>query len=242
MKIFNNNMINKSLFVFLFLNLSCAIVTINVYFPAEEVKDVFKALEEELLENGDEENNSEGIPEETEIEQESIPGEGAMDSEHTSFIYPSEPNVTASKIIATRRIFKLIPVLYASSNLTKKILNIIKNDSAVQEAYDRRNERLSAVNKLLSKRFAGEGNKGLLVKRGTLSETDSKTVSDENADRQIIIEGMAKAIIKINKLEMTPDNVKSVMSSAAEQFAAVRRDEVKSGTLVQYPDGKWGSR
>jgi len=238
MKIFYNNMINKSLFVFLFLNLSCAIVTINVYFPAEEVKDVFKALEEELLENGDEENNSEGIPEETEIEQESIPGEGAMDSEQTSFIYPSEPNVTASKIIATKRVFRLVPEVYAGSSLTKKILNIIKNDPAVQEAYDRRNERLSAVNKLLSKRFAGEGNEGLLVKRGTLSETDSKTVSDENADRQIIIEGMAKAIIKINKLEITPE---SVMSSAAEQFAAVRRDEVKSGTLVQYPDGSWGS-
>jgi len=241
MKNFYNRILNKSLSVFLFLNLSCAIVTINVYFPAEEVKDVFKALEDELLENGDEENNSEGIPEETEIEQESIPGEGAMDSEQTSFIYPSEPNVTASKIIATKRVFRLVPEVYAGSSLTKKILNSIKSDPAVQKAYDRRNGRLSAVNKLLSKRLVGEGNKGLILKRGTLSATDSETVSDENADRQIIIEGMAKAIIKINKLEMTPDNVKSVMSSAAEQFAAVRRDEVKSGTLVQYPDGSWGS-
>ncbi len=235
MKNFYNRILNKSLSVFLFLNLSCAIVTINVYFPAEEVKDVFKALEDELLDDTEQED----ADTETDVEQESMEEENASDSEQTSFIYPSEPNITTSKIIATKRVFRLVPEVYAGSSLTKKILNIIKNDPAVQEAYDRRNERLSAVNKLLSKRFAGEGHEGLLVKRGTLSETDSKTVSDENADRQIIIEGMAKAIIKINKLEMTPDNVKSVMSSAAEQFAAVRRDEVKSGTLVQLPDGKW---
>jgi len=53
---------------------------------------------------------------------------------------------------------------------------------------------------------------------------------------------MAEEIIKINKLDMTPENVNSVKPQAAEQFAAVRREEVKSGTLVQYPDGKWGSR
>jgi len=235
MKNFYNRILNKSLSVFLFLNLSCAIVTINVYFPAEEVKDVFKALEDELLDDTEQED----ADTETDVEQESMEEENASDSEQTSFIYPSEPNITTSKIIATKRVFRLVPEVYAGSSLTKKILNIIKNDPAVQEAYDRRNNRLSAVNKLLSKRLVGEGNKGLILKRGTLSATDNETVSDENADRQIIIEGMAKAIIKINKLEMTPDNVKSVMSSAAEQFAAVRRDEVKSGTLVQLPDGKW---
>lgn len=238
MKNFYNRILNKSLSVFLFLNLSCAIVTINVYFPAEEVKDVFKALEDELLDDTEQED----ADTETDVEQESMEEENASDSEQTSFIYPSEPNITTSKIIATKRVFRLVPEVYAGSSLTKKILNIIKNDPAVQEAYDRRNNRLSAVNKLLSKRLVGEGNKGLILKRGTLSATDNETVSDENADRQIIIEGMAKAIIKINKLEMTPDNVKSVMSSAAEQFAAVRREEVKSGTLVQYPDGKWGSK
>lgn len=235
MKNFYNRILNKSLSIFLFLNLSCAIVTINVYFPAEEVKDVFKALEDELLDDTEQED----ADTETDVEQESMEEENASDSEQTSFIYPSEPNITTSKIIATKRVFRLVPEVYAGSSLTKKILNIIKNDPAVQEAYDRRNNRLSAVNKLLSKRLVGEGNKGLILKRGTLSATDNETVSDENADRQIIIEGMAKAIIKINKLEMTPDNVKSVMSSAAEQFAAVRRDEVKSGTLVQLPDGKW---
>lgn len=242
MKNLYNGMLNKSLFVFLFLNLSCAIVTINVYFPAEEVKDVFRALEEELLENGEQENNSEDVPDETETEEQSMPEESAADSEPTSFIYPSGPTITESKIIATKRVFRLVPHVYAASGLTNKILNNIRSNPEVQKAYDRRNGRLSAVNKILSKRLAGEGNEGLLVARGKLSASDTSTIKDENSDRTLIIKIMAEEIIKINKLDMTPENVNSVKPQAAEQFAAVRRDEVKSGTLVQNPDGKWGSK
>ncbi len=238
MKNFYNRILNKSLSVFLFLNLSCAIVTINVYFPAEEVKDVFKALEDELLDDTEQED----ADTETDVEQESMEEENAADSEQTSFIYPSQPNITTSKIIATKRVFTLIPEVYAAGNITSKILNSIKSNPEVQKAYDRRNGRLSAINKILSKRLAGEGNNGLVVARGNLAQGDRDLIEAENSDRKIIIEGMAKAIIKINKLEMTPDNVKSVKPQAAEQFAAVRRDEVKSGTLVQYPDGKWGSK
>jgi hypothetical protein len=238
MKKFYNIMLNKSLSVFLFLNLSCAIVTINVYFPAEEVKDVFKALEDELLDDTEQED----ADTETDVEQESMEEENAADTEQTSYIYPSQPNITTSKIIATKRVFTLIPEVYAAGNITSKILNSIKSDPAVQKAYNRRNSRLSNINKILSKRLAGEGNNGLVVARGNLAQGDRDLIEAENSDRKIIIEGMAKAIIKINKLEMTPDNVKSVKPQAAEQFAAVRRDEVKSGTLVQYPDGKWGSK
>jgi len=238
MKNFYNRILNKSLSVFLFLNLSCAIVTINVYFPAEEVKDVFKALEDELLDDTEQEDTDT----ETDVEQESMEEENASDSEQTSFIYPSEPNITTSKIIATKRVFTLIPEVYAASSITSKILNSIKSNPEIQKAYDRRNGRLSAINKILSKRLAGEGNTGLVVARGNLAQGDRDLIEAENSDRTLIIKIMAEEIIKINKLDTTPDNVNSVKPQAAEQFAAVRRDEVKSGTLVQYPDGKWGSR
>lgn len=238
MKNFYNRILNKSLSVFLFLNLSCAIVTINVYFPAEEVKDVFKALEDELLDDTEQEDTDT----ETDVEQESMEEENASDSEKTSFIYPSEPNITTSKIIATKRVFTLIPEVYAASSITSKILNSIKSNPEIQKAYDRRNGRLSAINKILSKRLAGEGNTGLVVARGNLAQGDRDLIEAENSDRTLIIKIMAEEIIKINKLDMTPANVNSVKPQAAEQFAAVRRDEVKSGTLVQYPDGKWGSR
>lgn len=238
MKNFYNRILNKSLSVFLFLNLSCAIVTINVYFPAEEVKDVFKALEDELLDDTEQEDTDT----ETDVEQESMEEENASDSEQTSFIYPSEPNITTSKIIATKRVFTLIPEVYAASSITSKILNSIKSNPEIQKAYDRRNGRLSAINKILSKRLAGEGNTGLVVARGNLAQGDRDLIEAENSDRTLIIKIMAEEIIKINKLDTTPDNINSVKPQAAEQFAAVRRDEVKSGTLVQYPDGKWGSR
>ena len=41
---------------------------------------------------------------------------------------------------------------------------------------------------------------------------------------------------------MTAENVNSVKPQAAEQFAAVRRGEVKSGTLIQLPSGQWYSK
>ncbi len=237
MKNLYNSMLNKSLAVFLFLNLSCAIVTINVYFPAEEVKDVFQALEDELLEDGEVQTDTEA-----DTDQEVTPDATESESEPTSHLYPSEPAVTANKIIATKRVFQLVPEVYAQGNLTQKILNNIKSNPQVQKAYDRRNGRLSDVNKILSKRLAGEGNQGKLVKRGTLSSSDTQTVSDENSDRDIIINAMAEEIVKINKLEMTDDNVSSVKAQAAEQFAAVRRGEVKSGTLIQSSNGQWSAK
>jgi len=238
MKKFYNIMLNKSLSVFLFLNLSCAIVTINVYFPAEEVKDVFKALEDELLDDTEQED----ADTETDVEQESMEEENAADTEQTSYLYPSQPNITTSKIIATKRVFTLIPEVYAAGNITSKILNSIKSNPEVQKAYDRRKGRLSAINKILSKRLAGEGNTGLVIARSNLAQGDIDLIEAENSDRTLIIKIMAEEIIKINKLDMTPEIVNSVKPQAAEQFAAVRREEVKSGTLVQYPDGKWGSR
>ncbi|NIS09995.1 MAG: YdbL family protein [Candidatus Dadabacteria bacterium] len=153
-----------------------------------------------------------------------------------------EPSVTVNKIIATKKVFRLVPELYAQGNLTQKILNNIKSNPNVQKAYDRRNGRLSAVNKILSKRLAGEGNQGKLVKRGSLSSSDTQTVSDENSDRDIIINAMAEEIVKINKLDMTDENVNSVKAQAAEQFAAVRRGEVKSGTLIQSSNGQWSAK
>ncbi len=63
--------------------------------------------------------------------------------------------------------------------------------------------------------------------------------SAENADRRIIIRGMAAAIVKINKIDPTPENINRVLPQAAEQFAAVRRDKAMPGWWIQLPDGRW---
>jgi uncharacterized protein YdbL (DUF1318 family) len=85
----------------------------------------------------------------------------------------------------------------------------------------------------------GEGNKGLLVQRGGFTGEEMAAFSAENADRRIIIRGMAVAIVKINKIDPTPENINRVLPQAAEQFAAVRRDKAKPGWWIQLPDGRW---
>jgi uncharacterized protein YdbL (DUF1318 family) len=85
----------------------------------------------------------------------------------------------------------------------------------------------------------GEGNEGLLVKRGDLEGGETAVVNAENADRETIIRGMAKAIVKINRLDMTPENINRVYPQAAEQFAEVRREEAKPGWWIQLSNGEW---
>ncbi len=95
----------------------------------------------------------------------------------------------------------------------------------VVQAYKRRSQRLSVVNNMLSKGLVVEGNQGLLVKRGSLTPEQTKAFNAENSDRQIIIRGMARAIVEINNIEPTPENIEKVLPEAARQFASVRRSE-----------------
>ena len=52
-----------------------------------------------------------------------------------------------------------------------------------------------------------------------------KAFNAENADRKIIIRGMARAIVEINNLEPTPENINKVLPEAGRQFASVRKSE-----------------
>jgi hypothetical protein len=92
---------------------------------------------------------------------------------------------------------------------------------------------------MLTEGKVGIGNKGLLVSRGDLTKDEKEAFNAENKDREIIIEGMAKAILKINNIDPTSQNIKSVIPEAAEQFAAVRRNEAQPGWWIQLPDSSW---
>lgn len=221
------------LLIFLF-QISCAIVTINVYFPAEEVKDAFKALEQDLLDNPEGENGT--------TDQPGTESTEPANKNQSSIEFKSTPDISQTKIVATRTVIQLVPESFAQGSLTNKILNSVKSDPRVVKAYENRNGRLSEINKLLSKRLVGEGNNGLIVARGTLSGGDTALVNAENADRKTIIDVMAEKIIEINKLDPTSDNISSVRPQAAEQFAAVRREEVPSGSLIQMPDNQWRAK
>lgn len=216
------------------LHVSCAIVTINVYFPAEEVKDVFKSLEQELLDNPSGENDI--------IDQPGTESTGPTDKNQTSIKYNSTPGISQTRIIATKTVVKLVPEVLAQGSSSNKILISVKNDPKVIKAYANRNARLNEINRLLSKRLVGEGNNGLIIARGTLSGSDTALINAENQDRDTIVYIMAKKITELNKLDTTAGNIDQFKPLAAEQFAAVRREEVPAGSLIQMPDGQWRAK
>lgn len=210
---------------------SCAIVTVNIYFPAEEVREAYKSLEEELLKS----------PEEA-PKQENAPEKEAPEGQPQSLRkYPDKPQLESRRIIVLKRRFDLVigTPAWAQGDLASQITSEIRKMPEVVQAFRNRGKRLASINNLLSQGKVGEGNKGLLVKRGTLAGQETADFNAENTDRQVIIKGMASAIVKINKLEMTPENVNRVLPQAAEQFAEVRREEAKPGWDVQLSDGSW---
>jgi FKBP-type peptidyl-prolyl cis-trans isomerase (trigger factor) len=63
------------------------------------------------------------------------------------------------------------------------------------------------------------------VQKGSLTSAQTQAFNAENSDRQVIIRGMAKAIVEINNIDPTPENIEKVLPEAARQFASVRQSE-----------------
>jgi uncharacterized protein YdbL (DUF1318 family) len=207
---------------------SCAIVTVNVYFPAEEVQEAYRSLEEELLQP----------PQEEAPETEQAPQSKPQSLRN----YPEEPQLISRRLIVLKRRSQInigIPAAWAQGNLAGQIANELRKMPEVMEAFQGRRQRLGDLSNLLSQGKVGEGNEGLLVKRGDLTGAETAIVKAENVDRETIMRGMAKAIVKINQLDMTPENIDRVYPQAAEQFAEVRREEAEPGWWIQLSNGEW---
>ena len=185
-----------------FMAVSCAVITVNIYFPEKAVQEAYKNLEKELMDTG--KKKPEGKPE--------------------SLIR-----------------FELVTSAYAEeAGLAEKISEIVRKMPDVVEAYKEMGARISDIDRLRDSGAAGEGNKGLLVVReGPLSPSDKKLVDMENANRLTVMKGMARAIIRINRVPETEANMGQVMPQAIEQFASIRRDSAKKGWWIQDPGGNW---
>ncbi len=231
------NITNKlSCFFFLIFSvtlISCATITVNVYFPAEEVKQAYTNLEEEFL--------LEEIPEnEDTTSPQAPPPPGSSLRE----FYEEEPTITVTKVVPLTGEFNfdLINKAFAQENIARTIEAELKKMPNVVKAFQARSARRGKVNALLSSNKVGEGNNGMLVARGDLTAADKSVMNAENKDRKVIIKGMTVAILKLNNLGDTAANEKKVYPEAAEQFAATRRDASKSGWSVQLPNGKWARK
>jgi len=207
------------LFICFYL-VSCATITVNVYFPAEEVRDAYSSLEEEFLEqDGEDAANSEQTPESQTVQPTPKP--------QSRNVYPDEPAVSETKVVVIKREISLdfSNYAWAQGNISEQIAQKIRAMPEVINAYKSRAKRKNIINSLLSQKKVVEGSQGLLVKKGSLTASETKAFNAENADRKTIIQGMARAIVEINNLDPTPENINKVLPEAARQFASVRRSE-----------------
>lgn len=138
----------------------------------------------------------------------------------------------------------LFPYAYAQDkDLAEKIAEIVKKMPDVVNAYKEMGARINEIDRLRDSGIVGEGNNGLLIHReGQLSPSDKKLVEKENDNRMTVIKGMAKAIIRVNRLPENEDNLKKVMPQAIDQFASIRRESAKKGWWIQDADGNWSKK
>ena len=109
-------------------------------------------------------------------------------------------------------------------------------------AYKGLGQRLERLNQLRDQELVGEGRDGKVLLRAKppkVGATEAKLVDEENKDREAIIGGMAKAILKLTKQESSSANLAKVKPQASDTFASLRRDRAKPGWWVELPDGTW---
>lgn len=192
--------------------LSCAIITVNVYFPEKEVNEAYKELEKELTTPGGQGKEPTSTPE----------GklQGSSKFELISSAYAQESGL--SEKIA--EIMKKMPdVMNAYREIGARIpeLDKLRDSGAVGEA---NNGMLVVRDEKL------------------MTPDAKKLVDLVNENRRTIITGMSRAIIRINRAPENKQNLNQVMPQATEQFAAVRRDSAKKGWWIQDRYGNWSKK
>ncbi len=193
---------------------SCAVITVNIYFPARDVEKAYENLEDQLMKPS---------PEKQAPKQE--PGQkDKTDKDTGSFLNPGS---------------WFVQTAYAGDDLAAKISRYIMKMPEVVNAYRRMGSRISKINRLRDKKLVGEANSGFLSPFVKLNRDQALLLEAENHDRSIVILGMAKAILKINHLEVNKKNLDKVYPQAAAQFAKLRRKKARPGWKIQLPNGSW---
>lgn len=138
--------------------------------------------------------------------------------------------------------FELVNSAYAQeAGLSDRIAEIVKKMPDVVNAYKEMGARIAETDRLRDSGAVGEGNNGMLVVREEklLTPDAKRLLGQENGNRRTVINGMTRAIIRINRVPENEQNLRQVMPQATEQFAAIRRDSAKKGWWIQLQDGNW---
>jgi Protein of unknown function (DUF1318) len=194
----------------LFIIVSCAVITVNIYFPEKAVEEAYKNLEKELMTPG------KGMPEKKDEGSPAGKPESLMRFDFVATAYAQEPG------------------------LAGKISGLVKRMPDVVNAYREMGARIAEIDRLRDSSKVGEADNGLLVAReGQLSPAESRVLNAENENRKTVMRGMAKAIVRINRLREDEQNIRQVLPQATGEFAKIRRESAKKGWWIQDPDGNW---
>ena len=238
--------------ILFFTVVSCMVITVNIYFPEKEVKEAFKALEKELMTpEGEKQKPDPDVKPESSINP--APFSGVFDPAErillkTLLVESSlrHPHSTLRSIRERCWIrFEWVTSAYAQEpGLSDKIAEIVKKMPDVVNAYKEMGARIADIDKMRDSGAVGEGNSGMLVVRDEklLTPDQKKLVASENENRRTVINGMAKAIIRINRVPENEQNLNQVMPQAVGQFAAIRRESAKKGWWIQSSDGNWSRK
>ena len=202
---------------------SCAVITVNVYFPEKDVKQAYKSLDEMLLKQGGEAKPAEGEP-------------AAPEEQKKEEVKPQ------SMLQGMHLRLSLVAIADAAENLADDLAVEMASMPEVVTAYKEIRKLLPPINALRESGAVGEDRQGLLkvLDKGKLAGQDVQ-VKAMNDNRKIVITGMAKAMEKISKRRdpKIKTDFNQFMRSAAGTFADTRRDAAKPGWWIQQNDGKW---
>lgn len=128
---------------------------------------------------------------------------------------------------------------YASGPLVDKL----RSYKDVSAAFDRRGKREKTVDKMLKEGLCGETNIGFLLTRFMdIPEEDRAVLEAENLDRQVVMIGIARALLEVAGQPVTEDTVKAKLPVAIKFFCDLREKVVPRGTWIQNPDGEWSQK
>jgi uncharacterized protein YdbL (DUF1318 family) len=131
-------------------------------------------------------------------------------------------------------------VAYAAENIADDLAVEMSSMPEVLKAYDDIKASIPKLNTLRDSGAVGENKQGLITVRdkGKLGDNEA-FVKAVNESRKVVITGMAKAILKVNKQPETKAGMNQVLGKAAVMFADVRHEKAKPGWWIELPNGRW---
>lgn len=200
---------------------SCAIITVNVYFPEKAAKEAYKSLDDMLLKNPAEKGaNGEGQP--APGTPQPVPEPGPQ----SKFMLPS---------------LSLVATAHAADSEADALAVELAGMPEVNKAYAEMSQRLPRLTELYTSGAVGLSNQGLVSVRdkAKLAAGDEALISAENASRKVVVGSMAKATLKLTGQKETPAALGQVMGKSAATFAEARREAAKTGWWMQLQNGRW---